>query len=263
MWRSDNENVVTNTAYFFVALIPYIFLWGKRKALSIISLVLLLFFIIQGAKRGALISAVMGVLVFIYYQLTTIEPKERIKSLIISILGILLLIYFSYDFYMSNDFLVSRIEKINQGGSGRDIIYSNLWNSWLESNNIFRYLFGFGFVSSIKYSGTTNLAHNDWLELLINFGLLGISIYLLLFSAVIRFVFCSNAERVDRLMMLTIIFIWFLKTMVSMFYTSDITIFNLVLIGYLLGKYQRNKNIASINTLDKNDDPRYNQEFKI
>lgn len=48
---SSSENVVTNTAYFFVSLIPYIFLWGKRKVFSIISLVLLLFFIIQGAKK--------------------------------------------------------------------------------------------------------------------------------------------------------------------------------------------------------------------
>lgn len=243
--NNDIENIVTNTAYFFVALIPYIFLWGKRKVFSIISLVLLLFFIIQSAKRGALIVAVMGALVFIYYQLTTVDPKNRVKSSIVSIIGILLIIWFSYDFYTSNEFLINRIQKIDDGGSGREFIFLNLLDNWLESDSITSYLFGFGFVSTIKYSGTGNLAHNDWLELLTNFGLLGVFIYLLVFYALFSFILCSKAEREDKLMLLAIILIWFLQTLFSMYYTVSTTVLTSVLLGYLFGKNHCNRRLKN------------------
>lgn len=238
---STNENVVTNTAYFFVALIPYVFLWGKRKVFSIISLVILLFFIIQSAKRGALIVGVVSAIVFVYYQLTTVDPKKRIQSFIISIVGILLLIGFSYEFYISNDFLISRLERTDDIGSGRDIIYLNLWNNWFDSNNIFNYLFGFGFVSTIKYSGLGLLAHNDWLELLTNFGLLGISTYLFLFFAAIYFIFHSNAEREGKVIMSAIILSWFFQTLFSMYYTNSTAVLDSILLGYLFGTSHRNR----------------------
>lgn len=239
------ENVVTNKAYFFVVLIPYVFLLGKRKIFSISVLLLLLFFIIQSAKRGALITGIIGSLVFIYYQLTTINPKRRVPSFILSLAGVFLLIWFSYDFYISNDFLINRIQKIDEGGSGRDVIYSNLFSNWFESDSVVNFLFGFGFVSTIKYSGTGNLAHNDWLELLTNFGLLGICIYLSVFGAAIRFVFYSKVEREDRLMMVAIILTWFLQTLFSMYYTVSTTVLTSILLGYLFGNYQRNRSVKN------------------
>lgn len=239
--ESLSDNVVTNTAYFFVALIPYVFLWGKRKMFSSIIFVILLFFIIQSAKRGALIVGVISALVFIYYQLTTVNPRKKLQSFIISIIGVLLFVNFTYDFYVSNEFLINRIQKIDGGGSGRDIIYSNLLNHWLDSNSILSYLFGFGFVSTIKYSGTGNLAHNDWLELLTNFGLLGVLVYLSAFYASLRFLFHSKVEKDHKMMMLTIIIIWFLQTLFSMYYTISTTVLTSVLLGCFFGNYHHNR----------------------
>lgn len=183
----------------------------------------------------------MGALVFIYYQVTTVDPKKRIKSSIVSITGVLLLIGFSYDFYISNEFLINRIQKIDEGGSGRDFIFLNLLNNWLESDSILTYLFGFGFVSTIKYSGTGNLAHNDWLELLTNFGLLGVFVYLSVFYALFRFLLYSKVEKEDKLMLLAIVLIWFLQTLFSMYYTVSTTVLTSVLLGYLFGKYHHNR----------------------
>lgn len=235
---SDNENVVTNTAYMFTALIPYIFLWGKNKFFSIFSLILLLFFVIQGAKRGALIVGVMGTLVFVYYQLIIIEPRNRLKGFSLTLVGVVLLIVSLYYFYVSNDYLVQRFQEID-GGSGRDVIFLNLLNNWVGSNNIINYLFGFGFMSTIQYSGTGNLAHNDWLELLTNFGLLGIFIYLFLFYGALRLVFGGKLDKEDKLILLAIICMWFLTTFFSMYYTSISTVFYIILIGYFFGMHQR------------------------
>lgn len=238
---NNTENVVTNTAYLFVALIPYIFLWGKQKLIAAAGMVLLLFFIIQGAKRGALIVALMGCSIFIYYLLSSVEPKKRVRSFLVALVGIGLLAMYVYDFYISNEFLINRMQKISDGGSGRDFIYLNLLTNWYESNSVINYLFGFGFVSTIKYSGSGHLAHNDWLELLTNFGLVGISIYLLVFYAATRFIFDSSVQKEHKLIMLTIVLMWFLQTLFSMYYTTSSTAFTSILLGYLFGSHQYNK----------------------
>lgn len=238
---NNTENVVTNTAYLFVALIPYVFLWVKQKLIAIAGMLLLLFFIIQGAKRGALIVALMGCLVFVYYLLSSVEPKKRVQGFLLVLVGIGLLSMYVYDFYISNEFLINRMQKISDGGSGRDFIYLNLLNNWYESNSIINYLFGFGFVSTIKYSGSGHLAHNDWLELLTNFGLIGVSIYFLVFYAAVRFIYDSSVQKEYKLIMLAIVLMWFFQTLFSMYYTSSQTAFTSILLGYLFGSHQYNK----------------------
>ncbi|QXW26040.1 hypothetical protein KXJ74_00400 [Acinetobacter johnsonii] len=48
----DEEKIVNNSAYLFVALIPFIFLIAKRKILAMLTLLTLLFFIVESSKRG-------------------------------------------------------------------------------------------------------------------------------------------------------------------------------------------------------------------
>ena len=188
--------------------------YGESKSsLQLSVCFLLLFFIIQGAKRGALIVALVGCSVFIYYLLSSVDPKKRVQSFLVALIGIGLFSIYVYDFYISNEFLVNRMQKISDGGSGRDLIYLNLLNNWYESNSVINYLFGFGFVSTIKYSGSGHLAHNDWLELLTNFGLIGISIYSLVFYAALRFIYDPGVKKEHRLIMLAIVSMWFLHTL--------------------------------------------------
>lgn len=77
---TDNVNVVINEAYTFVFLIPYLFLLKEKKTFSMLLAFIILFFIIQGAKRGAIIAGTIGMLYFAYYQLKTIDKKNTTKS---------------------------------------------------------------------------------------------------------------------------------------------------------------------------------------
>lgn len=72
--------------------------------------------------------------------------------------------------------------------SGRDRIYANIFNGWLDSDNFINLLFGYGFAGSRLLSGSGHFAHNDWLELLSNFGLLGVTIYIVLFYSASKFI---------------------------------------------------------------------------
>lgn len=234
---SANENIVSNMAYFFVALIPYVFLWGKKRFMSILSLIVLLFFVIQGSKRGAIIIAALQVLIFIYYNFMVFKSDNRIKDIVVAIIGILLIFSFSYNLYLSNEFLIERLSGIgSDGGSGRDVMFLNLWSNWYESNSLINYIFGFGFASTLLYSGVGLFAHNDWFELLTNFGLLGIIIYLWVISSAFYFIIDNKNKKQYRIIMLSIMVMWLLKTFFSMYYTDSITILTSLLLGYLFGR---------------------------
>lgn len=234
---SGNEDLVNNISYSFVTLIPFVFLFKKNKIISMSSMFVLVFFIIQGAKRGALVTGAIGFVVFIYFSLRTIEKKHRFKSYILFFVALTTMSYFAYFLYIQNEFLISRIQGFGfDSSSGRDIIYTNIFNSWLNSNNWVNIFFGFGFASSLILSGTGNYAHNDWLELLSNFGLLGVSIYAVLFVSTAKYLKYPNWDAAKQFMLLAILLIWGAQTLFSMSYASETGYLKSMLLAYLIGE---------------------------
>ncbi len=150
--------------------------------------------------------------------------------------GIATLAYFGYNYYQRNQFLVQRIQSIaEEDSSGRNTIFANLFNVWVNSDSFLNLLFGHGFGSTVFLSGTGNRAHNDWLELLTNFGLLGVSIYLTLFVSATKAAFQNQWNIDKRILMMTIVSIWFFTTVVSMNYTSTNSIYQTIMLAYLIG----------------------------
>jgi len=233
---SGNTDVVNNVGYSFVALLPFVFLFTKKRVLGMATMMILMFFIIQSGKRGALISGLIGLLLFVYYQLKTMEKENRFRSYLFVLIGILVLSYFAYDIYQNNEFVISRMEKIGEAGgsSGRDLIYTSLFNTWAHSESIINIVFGYGFAASLKFAGGS-FAHNDWLELLSNFGLFGVITYMLLFLGAIKFYLNKKWRRDKRILLLAILLMWFFITLVSMWYTSTIMTIHSMLLGFLIG----------------------------
>lgn len=235
---SNNTDLTNNVAYSFVALLPYVFLFRRKKILAIGSMLILIFFIIQGSKRGAMVTGGVGLLCFIYYQLRTVPKENRIKGYLLVIIAVLGMAYYAFDVYESNTYLITRLQ--NTGGEARNIIYANLLNAWASSESFFKLIFGFGFAASLKYSGTGNYAHNDWLELLSNFGLIGIIVYGVLFYLAVKYIRKLNWSIEKKLLMTTVVLIWFCQTLFSMFYTSGDGYVQTILIAYLVGSKSKN-----------------------
>lgn len=230
---ADNLNVVNNEAYTFVALIPFVFLFKDKKIIANILMAILMFFIIQGAKRGALIAGTIGLLLFVYYQLRTIKQKHRIRGFLFVSVGTGIMIYYLNQFLENNEYFLSRLQSIEEGSSsGRNIIFASIFNGWLDGS-IFQLLFGFGFASSFKFAG--NFAHNDWLELLSNFGLLGVVIYAVLFYYGFKTTVTKGWEPSRKIMLLCVMLTWLSASLVSMGYTSDDGYLRAVILAYLMG----------------------------
>ena len=239
----DENQVVSNTAYIFVALLPYVFLWGEKKLFAFLNMLLVLFFVFQGAKRGALVTSLVGMLIFLYYQITNFKPGKKLISIFFTFFTLNLFTIIVYYFYKTNEYLIYRMQNLNNT-SNRDVIYQNLWNTWYNTESMFNVFFGFGFVASVEYSGLGYLAHNDWLELLINFGLFGVFLYFTILLSLIYLIFFGNLSRENKFILITIVVIWIFQTLFSMYYTSSLTLFSAILMGYILGCLKRKKHIS-------------------
>ena len=118
--------------------------------------------------------------------------------------------------------------------SGRDTIYSALFYEWVHADSYWNYIFGLGFLSSIEIAG--NFAHNDWLEMLTSFGLVGVAILIGLQYSVAKEIknqFIPSDERWCISMIFSIIFFKMIFSMCVAETFATVTI--LILLGYILG----------------------------
>jgi O-antigen ligase len=231
----DFEGIVNNLSYAFVGFIPYLFLFGRNRLISGMMAALLMVLIITGAKRGAIISGITGILCYFYYQIREIKLASRIKDIFVYTLIITGIIFIILNAFMSKEFILNRMYSIFEGeSSGRFYIYDKIINTWYNSETIFSLIFGFGFGSSLHIAG--DFAHNDWLELLSGFGLTGIVANIILFFALIREIVTSKLPQSFRISMLSIASIWLITSMISMWYTSMESFSQSIILGFFIAR---------------------------
>lgn len=215
---TGGEDTTTNASRLFLMLLPLIFL-VKNRAVSLGLFCVCLFFLVQGAKRGNIVAAVIPSMLYVWVLF-----KENRKSffkvslLIIALMGIFV---WAKDLILGDDYLLQRYEDTLEGNtSGRSVIYATMWNLWAGSDSLFNYFFGYGYDGTITHSFMHKRAHSDWLELLVNFGVFGVLCYAFVFVALVRFYFSLHKGLV-RYVLLSIIFVWFSKTLYSMGFTEE------------------------------------------
>lgn len=229
-----NVNVVNNVAYSFVFLMPFVFLF-RQRIISLLAMFVLMYFTILGAKRGALITGSLGFLLFCYYHLRTVERKNRFINYLIVITGISLLGYFAYRFFYSYDYFIMRfLSTIEEGHTaGRVDIYTDILNAWYNSGNLINWLLGFGLAGSVTHSQIGSAAHNDWLEMLANFGLLGVVVFAILFYTALTKIRKPDWGKGLNILLLAIIFMWFSTSIYSMSYVSSEFYLYTMVFGFL------------------------------
>lgn len=233
---TNREGVTNNAAYGFVVLIPFlpiVMSHIKKKYLIIGVVVFMASLIIMGSKRGAILSMIVSTVFSVFYYLYHIrlDVNKTIGILLMLIVGGVLMFYA----IEQNEYLIGRLEKTQTSGIGtRKIAYSVLWDYWNHESSNFAYFFGNGSSASIKVWG--NYAHNDWLELLTDNGLLGVVTYALLFFSFFLLIRRSELSPWYRLSMYLCLLIWFLQTCFSMGYTDLVNGTYTLLLGILTGK---------------------------
>ena len=234
---SSRDEFTNNQGYLFLWLLPIVTFFRKKIFVQYLLLAYCMLFIVMGMKRGVIL---IGFVALIYFFATSIKGKSIFRKFIIIVFFALLLAFVVYIvlYYLNtSDYFNARLNQtLERDSSGRDIIYSRCLDYFLNKANPLHFLFGSGADATIRLIGS--LAHNDWLELAINQGLMGIVIYLFYW-------FCfykewRKSKKHDELhMALGLLFIiLFMQTFFSMSYNAMVFYESLVL-GYCLANNSR------------------------
>lgn len=229
---SGVDETTVNASTVFLMLLPLLFCL-KQRVVSLVLFCICLFFLIEGAKRGNILAAVIPSVLYVWILFQ--ENKKNVFKISVLIIAIAAIAVWAKDMILSDDYLISRYEDTLEGNtSGRDVIYSTMWNMWSGTDRIVNFLFGYGYNGTLLYSPIHKFAHNDWLEILVDFGLLGAVTYVAVFIAFARLYFMVD-KGYPRLVCIAIVSIWFMKTVYSMGFSNESLALMAIPFGCLYG----------------------------
>jgi len=170
--KYDTDETTNNAGYLFTGMLPLIYFFNKKTIVQYVLLAIMMLYIFLGMKRGAILVGAVAVLVFLYSGLKERNRKKKFIVFLFSAVIVIGTIYYVNYLMINDDYFMARVNKTLEGNSsGRDRIYSSVWNAIVGETSVFYILFGHGANSTIKYAG--NFAHQDWLETACNNGILG------------------------------------------------------------------------------------------
>lgn len=230
---SDIEEITNNMGYVFLSLIPLLAFWSHKRFVQFFGLALSMLFIILGMKRGAIIIGAVSFVLFLHQSLKSASRKQKIWTFFLGFVLIIGAIFMVSYMLQNSAYFNERLEYTLEGNSsGRDRLYSVFWRHFINESNPFLFLFGNGALATLTIS--FNAAHNDWLEIAINQGLLGILVYvyywMMFYKTWKKSAFDSEIYLATGLVLL----IFFMKTLFSMSY-NDMTVYDTLCLGYCMG----------------------------
>lgn len=233
---SSVEEITNNAGYLFLSLIPIWTLFRKNPILQYVGLAFCMVFILMGMKRGAIAIGGMVVLYLIWQIIRNARGKQRLIVFVLTAALAVAGVYFVIDLMSSSEYFLQRIEATSEGNSsGRDSLYSYFLEYFTERAGFIHYLFGRGANGTLEIY--YNYAHNDWLEIAVNQGLLGITVYAIYWKQL--YMTWRHSTNIEAKTILALVgIIYFAKTLFSMSY-SDMTYICTSVLGYALATYKK------------------------
>ena len=232
------EDITINASVVFLFSLPFMF-FIRKKVIPLALLMICLYFILISAKRGNILAASIPIVLYAYSLLKKTR-KNLIAFFVLAIVFIFAVNWFS-EIITQDKYLMMRLNNTIEGNSsGRDIIYSELWDFWSNSTNPLNLFFGYGWQATINATQNHKLAHCDWLEALVDYGLIGLIIY----ASIFWFIFKNITQTKDlnsRLCLISILIIWLFKATYSMAFSEEYLSIMSLPFGYAIQKSQTRK----------------------
>lgn len=213
------DEVTNNMGYLFVALIPSVALFRNKSLLQYGMMIFCMAFIVMSMKRGAIIVGVLLMLYFLYFNYRYHQSMSKTKVLIFSAIIVVAAVYIVQYMMETSDYFMARIAQTEEGGSsGRDEIYEHFWNHFKNETDNVKFIFGNGANATLGIY--INYAHNDWLEIAINQGVLGLVTYALYWLCFLKTIWNTKHNKTARLVLSLAFISFFVETIFSMSYTG-------------------------------------------
>lgn len=236
---SKQDEFTNNVGYEFLAIIPLLAFFSDKKVIQYVGLAYVMVFLLFAMKRGAVL---IGSICIVYFLWSSLRESKDNRKFIVIVLNVVVIIL-GYNVVLklieNSDYFLYRWEVTQGGGtSGRDEIYSFFLNHFVNESNLFVFLFGNGAYGTLKVMH--HLAHNDWLELAINQGLLGVVVYMIYWVKFYKTVRSARFNDEIHLAITLLFIIFFLRTFFSMSY-GDMSIYSTLCLGFCLGMISINE----------------------
>lgn len=170
--------------YYVLGLLPLMMIYFKdRKVIVPIAVAALA--VAFTAKRAGIIAIVLMIIAYYLvkgFQTNSIKTQAKYMFLLLLAMGVVI----AGAIYLDNHLglrLVTRLMRLSEdGGSGRDLRWQLILNG-IHSSNPFQYVFGHGSGSITSTFGWH--AHNDFLELFYDNGIVGAGMYAIFYIRLI------------------------------------------------------------------------------
>lgn len=183
MTRLDIESQ-TNTIYFCFLTLPWL-LYCKGQLKRMVLLALFSVFAVLSLKRGMMLTVV---LIWMFYYIERIKNKRNLLYVVIGFLSLLILVSLSYDRVDEalGGKLTERVTR-EETDSGHDrMAIWEMTTYMIQQSSAEKLVFGHGHggVRSDSFIGLS--AHNDFLEIIYDYGLIVFALYLCLWAYILR-----------------------------------------------------------------------------
>jgi len=216
------DDVTNNAGYIIVALIPCAFVF-KKQWIQYVLLVFCIVFTIFSMKRGAILTSGVAILLYIHMRIRQARFSTKFGLLAVTVVIGVLVFHFLQETIFQNSYFQYRLQTTTEGfSSGRDELLSNCLHYYFNNENIIQQVFGLGANGTLSIVG--NGAHNDWVELLVNQGLIGFVIFLLFWLSFYKTSRDRSLCQLSREALTLVFTICFLRSFYSQS-INDISIF--------------------------------------
>ena len=186
----------SNSSYYLLYLLPLL-LCNKRELIRWAALLVTAIAIFSSTKRGGAIAFVLGLLIYVYTRYFVVSTRRsRFSGTLFSIVVVGLILFVTVSYWgESVDVVIDRIENNNDaGGRGRLTIYTTVVNMIVQSSPL-NILFGHGWNQVIVDNPIGLSAHNDFLECIYDFGIIGLFLFLAYVFNMIKYTFHLLKEK--------------------------------------------------------------------
>lgn len=236
----DDDEFTVTCVYSFLSLFPFVVLLKKSVLLQFSGVCAIFTFCVLGVKRGPILLCALCSLFFVWNLLQGSSIKKKLLVvflLFIASVGI-------YDFILSqienSPYFALRVEQTLAGdSSGRDSYGKVILDYYLNHTNLREFFLGMGANQTLSVN--VSFAHNDWLGILLEQGVVGVLLYLVYWIGFFMSWMKSKKKKDAYTALGVLLLIGIGKSLFSMYYlpvTAEMIIssgFFAVGLGYFMG----------------------------
>lgn len=229
------------SSYYLLYTLPLLLLI-KPRLIKVAAIFIVIVVLFSSLKRSGILALAISLFFYIFIS-QYVRNKFKLSAFIgslfaIIVLGTVFVVFATNDSGSEN--IMNRFENIDRDqGSGRLVVWEQTM-SMIEGQEATTLLFGNGY-NAVMHDSTLQLsAHNDFLEVTYDFGIVGLLLYLAAFITLGFYVVKMIVNRSQYAPPMAMLFIiYFIQSMIShiiIYYWANIF---MLTFGYIIGKYRK------------------------